>query len=228
MRDRPRGAARASGCSSANWSPPEPKLATSHRIVDGSSPVARSAIPRWWREIPAWAQVAAALLFLGVSAGIANLDVRYDQNGLSIRTGWSASRARPAQSGATAGVGRTASRRARRSSRRSRRAVACRTSRALERQLQDRDSRVAGAAHGAHGGRPGARTAADAETLRRVRALVDESEKRQQRELALRVAEVAARRQRAAAGGSGARSIARSASVQNNVGVEVHEDTGSR
>src|SRR5206468_7007018 len=35
-----------------------------------------------------------------------------------------------------------------------------------------------------------ARAAADAEIVRRVRALVDESEKRQQRELALRVAEV--------------------------------------
>src|SRR5438270_13542159 len=45
--------------------------------------------PHWWRDIPAWAQVAAALLFLGVSAGVANLDVRYDQSGLSIRTGWS-------------------------------------------------------------------------------------------------------------------------------------------
>src|SRR3989454_3811582 len=42
----------------------------------------------WWREIPAWAQVAAALLFLGVSAGIANLDIRYDSTGLTVRTGW--------------------------------------------------------------------------------------------------------------------------------------------
>ena len=41
------------------------------------------------RDLPVWAQVAAALLVLGVSAGIANLDVRYDQSGLTIRTGWS-------------------------------------------------------------------------------------------------------------------------------------------
>src|SRR5690242_1873209 len=47
---------------------------------------------RWWHEVPAWAQVAAALLVLGVSASIANLDVRYDRaNGLSVRTGWSKS-----------------------------------------------------------------------------------------------------------------------------------------
>ena len=31
------------------------------------------------RGLPVWAQTAAALLFLGVSAGIANLDVHYDQ-----------------------------------------------------------------------------------------------------------------------------------------------------
>jgi hypothetical protein len=60
------------------WAPPEASFA----VV---SPSRQS----WWREVPAWAQVAAALLFLGVSAGIANLDVRYDANGLSVRTGWS-------------------------------------------------------------------------------------------------------------------------------------------
>src|SRR6202158_4003201 len=31
------------------------------------------------RDIPPWAQAAAALLILGASAGIANLDARYDQ-----------------------------------------------------------------------------------------------------------------------------------------------------
>ena len=39
--------------------------------------------------MPAWAQAAAAVLIVGVAAGIANLDIRYDANGLSIRTGWS-------------------------------------------------------------------------------------------------------------------------------------------
>src|SRR4051812_46315427 len=51
----------------ARWSPPEPV---------GLSINQQSAInnQQWWRAIPAWAQVAAAMLFLGVSAGIANLD----------------------------------------------------------------------------------------------------------------------------------------------------------
>src|SRR6202049_4648157 len=36
------------------------------------------------RDIPVWAQAAAALLVLGASAGMANLDVRYDQRGLTV------------------------------------------------------------------------------------------------------------------------------------------------
>ena len=63
--------------------PPEPAgLVTSRQ-----APVA--ARGAWWREIPAWAEVAAALLCLGAAAGIANLDVRYDAGGLRVRTGWS-------------------------------------------------------------------------------------------------------------------------------------------
>ena len=84
------------------WSPPSLRA----ELHLGGQPPAASRQPRsWWREIPAWAQVAAALLCLGVGAGIANLDVRYDANGLQVRTGWSAvapcagRRAQPAHRG---------------------------------------------------------------------------------------------------------------------------------
>ncbi len=40
------------------------------------------------RQVPAWAQVAAAMLFVGVAAGVANLHVTYGQDGLTVRTGW--------------------------------------------------------------------------------------------------------------------------------------------
>jgi len=69
----------------ARWNPPEPKSLTAAH----TNPQSAIRNPQWWRTIPAWAQVAAALLFLGVSAGIANLDVRYDSNGFAMRTGWS-------------------------------------------------------------------------------------------------------------------------------------------
>jgi len=65
-----------------------------------------------------------------------------------------------------------------------------------------------------------AASASDADVIRRVRALVDESEKRQQRELALRVAELA--RDVTAQRQADLVKIDRTLGVvQNNVGIEV-------
>src|SRR3954463_10571361 len=58
----------------AHWAPPEIHNTQLTITKAQSAPGG----PQWWRQVPAWAQVAAALLFLGISAGIANLDVRYD------------------------------------------------------------------------------------------------------------------------------------------------------
>jgi len=198
------------------WNPPEPNFAITFgeaaRQPRISQPSANGPQPsrasRWWREIPAWAQVAAALLFLGASAGLANLDVRYDQQGLSIHTGWS--RPRVAQVGAPA-------------------AVALRSSPAdtpwkadlvaLEQQLRAevQQARATPAtaqvqAMSAHGG--------DADVVRRLRALIDESEKRQQRELALRLAELLrdVNVQRQADLAKVNRALG---AVENNLGVEV-------
>src|SRR5262245_34147902 len=50
----------------AKWAPPEPAFSAGLASHQPPATSDRS----WWRDIPAWAQVAAALLFLGVSAGI--------------------------------------------------------------------------------------------------------------------------------------------------------------
>jgi hypothetical protein len=166
----------------ARWSPPEPAFS----VIDGREQSPHRRQPTgWWREIPAWAQVAAALLFLGVSAGIANLDVRYDANGLNVRTGWM-QRAAGADAGAktaTAAVvtadGAAAPWRA--------------DLAALERQLKDEFRTIRTSSRSQTVQTPAqirVSSTPDADILRRVRAIVDESEKRQQRELALRVAEV--------------------------------------
>src|SRR5262249_9626091 len=81
--------AELSGCGRvrarlAEWMPPE--------RGPGFAPLQSSRRTGVWArlgEIPAWAQVAAAMLFLGVAAGIANLDVKYGSDGLVVRTGWS-------------------------------------------------------------------------------------------------------------------------------------------
>src|SRR6058998_2246656 len=195
----------------ARWSPPEPGFAVTSRQAAVAGP--QVGQPSWWREIPAWAQVAAALLFLGVSAGIANLDVRYDRDGLAIRTGWSKPAAQSAQRpAATEQIG-----------------VASQSGggqgfspaskadlEALERQLRT-ELRSLAATPAVAVTRP---AASDAEILRKVRALIDDTERRQQRELALRLAQaitdVNAQRQ------ADLRKIDVSLNgVQNSLGVEV-------
>jgi hypothetical protein len=145
----------------STWAPPEPVFSRDSRA---RSPEPRAA--RWWHEMPAWAQVAAALFVLGVSATIANLDVRYDRSGLTIRTGWSTPRA-----AALAPVN----------------AAPWRAElTALENQL--RSEMKASQAVVTAASAPAAQPAmSDAELRRRVRVLLDESEKKQQNELALRL-----------------------------------------
>ncbi|MSO45451.1 MAG: hypothetical protein EXQ59_01605 [Acidobacteria bacterium] len=73
----------------AEWAPPE--------LARPSTPSAQAPWRRpsgGWatlQAMPAWAQVAAAVLVVGVSAGAANLRVTYNTDGLSVRTGWLAS-----------------------------------------------------------------------------------------------------------------------------------------
>src|SRR3954468_23874708 len=71
------------------WAPPEPARA----FTFGSGTTnARTVTPEsrsWWQAVPVWAQLAAAMLVLGVSASVANLDIRYDKSGLNVTTGWS-------------------------------------------------------------------------------------------------------------------------------------------
>ncbi len=167
------------------WHPPEPRFARSTPPSNQQSAVNNQP---WWRAVPAWAQVAAALLFLGVSAGIANLDVRYDHDGLSVRTGWTqapraadAAKTAPAPLAASTG---TASQISGATAPPWRADLA-----ALERQLKTEFHAAQVGAAPTIVSAPSTR-AADTEIVRRVRALIEESEKRQQRELALRVAEV--------------------------------------
>jgi hypothetical protein len=153
----------------STWAPPEPARAFSspEPRVPSPEPRAPSPEPRaWWHEIPAWAQVAAALFVLGVSMTIANLDVRYDRSGLTIRTGWS----KP-QAAALAPVN----------------AAPWRAElTALENQLRS-EMKASQAVVTAASAPATQAVMSDAEFRRRVRVLLDESERKQQNELALRL-----------------------------------------
>ncbi|HVQ15917.1 MAG TPA: zf-HC2 domain-containing protein, partial [Vicinamibacterales bacterium] len=144
----------------ARWEPPA--------LTSLQSPVPVTSRPPWWQAVPAWAQVAAALLVMGVSAGIANLDVRYDQNGLNITTGWlkpaapKLATAQTSEGGPKLVTDPSA-------------AAPWRADlAALERQLRTEVRASQASAPAA----PAVRAApsSDAETLRRVRILLDESE----------------------------------------------------
>jgi hypothetical protein len=73
-----------------SWQPPESELgfATVPHALQKPASVARPS--RWavLGNMPAWAQVAAAALVIAVGAGIANVHVRYGNDGLVVTTGW--------------------------------------------------------------------------------------------------------------------------------------------
>jgi hypothetical protein len=198
------------------WAPPEPSYVANGRQASAVGPqstnppsATRSPQSGWWREMPAWAQVAAALLFLGVSAGVANLDVSYGANGFSVRTGWM----KPAGVAAVTPTAAPANPAPWRSDLAS-----------LERQLKAefRAVQMSASANAAQA-QPVRVAQSDADVVRRVRTLIEESEKRQQSELALRVAEVLrdVQAQRQADLIKIDRTLG---AVENRVGVEVMKD----
>jgi anti-sigma factor RsiW len=196
----------------AHWSPPEPafmigasatSVAGPQLVVDNPLSVPRRAPgalrlstgahpnPKW-RQLPAWAQVAAALLFLGVSAGVANLEIHRDRSGWTIRTGWSRPAA-PVPGAAAAVAGEAAATASHSVASPDANAVTRQELVALERQLRSEMRGVQSSSRMIAASDPRSTAAGslrDEDLLRRVRALLDETEKRQNRELALRIGEV--------------------------------------
>ncbi len=162
----------------SGWAPPALRTASIRQPNDAArvldDPGRPSAPPSrvWWNDVPAWARVAAAVLVLAASAGLANLNVRYDRDGLTVRTGWSRlpDIAPPAPVPSAVAAAASAPWRP--------------DLAALELQLRSEMRAVS--AHPA----PARAASSDAEILRQVRALIADSERRQQSELALRVAGV--------------------------------------
>jgi Putative zinc-finger len=159
----------------SSWAPPEPDFG--FRIVRGAGAPAAPARRGWFA--PAWGLAAAAVLVLAAAAAIAHVEVRYDANGLTVRTGWAGD---PTPGGSVAD---------------GRAAVPVSNAPApsaaqlagLEARLRGLEAAVrqpAGASAAAGPRMP------DAEMIRRVREMVSQSETRQQREFALQLAQVVA------------------------------------
>lgn len=155
------------------WAPPDAELGfTITRKADPQAAVVLRPA-RWWTTVPAWAQAVAAVLVLAAGAGIANLQVRSGPDGFTVRTGWLAvPAASPALSQPFDGAA---------VERRVERALAT-----LEQQMRDeiRSAREQNAVRLAA-------APVDEATIRRVQQLIAASEERQERELALRLTQLA-------------------------------------
>ena len=156
----------------SEWTPPTPALRFTVVPESAVSNVVTPRVPAW-QTVPRWAQAIAAMLALAVGASVANVQVRHDAAGWTVTTGWIA----PAP-GATAAATAPGSEAAWRP------ALAS-LEESLRREFAARPAVVA-PVQVATAAAPAA-TSDSAETLARVRALVEASEKRQQQELALRL-----------------------------------------
>jgi hypothetical protein len=159
----------------AAWTPPETVL--DFRIVRDPAP-ARS---RWaWLTLPpmpAWAQLAAASLVVGIAVGLSGLEIQYDQQGLVVRTGWSKPAAAPTADASAASKPADAPWRA--------------DLVAAQEQLRNEWRQTLPVSTTTEQGRVSpigiGKAMSDGEYLARVRQLIEASETRQQRELALRL-----------------------------------------
>jgi len=181
---------RSVRASLADWAAPERVLGV--RIASPGEAADESPAPvqsrRDWTP-PWWLQAAAAVLLVAAAAGLAQIEVRYGSDGLVVRTGWSKTAAPVPASGDQEAV---RAGRGQETTAEWRQQLA-----ALERDLRQELSAVrapAAARPGAsqNSGTPGVGGLGSSEAmlLRRVQVLIDQSEQRQQRELAERLAGV--------------------------------------
>jgi hypothetical protein len=166
---------RATRTHLALWSPPVPDLG--FRVIQGGSAPA-PALPRRRRLAPAFAFAAAAVIVLAVAAAIANIEVRYGDDGVTVRTGWARTESGVANAPATASSAVTAS------------AVpaAGRDEFAeLDRRLLSIEVSLAAQPASSGTQLASASRMSDAEMLRQVRRLVSEAESRQEKAVAQRL-----------------------------------------
>jgi anti-sigma factor RsiW len=150
----------------ASWAPPETELGfrivSEREVQDAAANVLRPA--RWWRQpLPAWAQAAAAILIFA-AGGL-----------LGMRAGTTVAAPGPVVASAPAPAAATVS------------PVSADDLASLERRLRGEMISLRRAAQGA----PATLQAGgDEQLLQRVRALLAESERRQEREMSIRLAQV--------------------------------------
>jgi len=159
----------------AAWTPPETVLG--FRIVRAPEP--ERGRWAWLRPaaMPAWAQLAAASLVVGIAVGVSGLEIRYDRAGVVVTTGWGRTAAKAAAVvPAAAATAADAPWRAELA--------------AVQEQLRGEIRQASAPAGGQPASAGAGPSTRDAELLARVRQLIEASETRTDREMALRLAQV--------------------------------------
>jgi hypothetical protein len=157
----------------ATWTPPEAALG--FRVVqevEAQPSTVESTPAPWWQRVPAWAQAAAAVLAVAAGLSIANLQIRYGDDGLVITTGWLG--APSLGPGASAGVAAAATP--------DWQPALAELAVSLRQEMHE--------VHAADVAAPAAATATSRGTdvsMQRVADLIEQSERRQRQELALRL-----------------------------------------
>lgn len=163
------------------WVAPEPALGWTMvpPVSAQSAPAPVLTSPRWAAAagMPAWARVAAAVLLIGAGVGLANIQVRSSSDGFVVTTGWMQSPAVPVSAApAPAQPVRASTAAASQPADEAWRVELAR----IERSLRDEfAAERASTRRVATGG-----TVDGADLLRRVQAMINQSEERQRQEVA--------------------------------------------
>jgi hypothetical protein len=153
------------------WAPPAPQL--EFQVIRG--PQALPPPSRNWSIAPAWGLAAAAVLVLSVASAIANVEVKYGADGLTVRTG--AARQAPATAAVQAPTAVAAQD-----------VTARRELQAISQRVHDLESAAETRPILASMHTSAAPTAPV--DLRAVRQLISDAENRQEQELARRISQV--------------------------------------
>jgi hypothetical protein len=155
----------------SQWKVPDRELG--FRIVSRQDERPMPVVSRRMWTPPWWLQTAAAVLLFATAAGLAQIEVRYGSDGLVVRTGWSkpivpaparVSEIAPAEAPWRQDLA------------------------SLEQALRSELSAASAARPTAAGPRPASQN--EEGLLRRVQTLIDQSEQKQRRELAMRLTDV--------------------------------------
>ena len=160
----------------AGWSPPEVSLGFTIVPATEAPPAPVVHPARWWRAAAdtTWARAAAAVLVVSAGLSLLNLQIRYDRDGLVISTGWLT---RPTAAPAATAPPATAAR-------------APEAAAPWRQELAALEQTLRAELDQARTTLPATSPAGRDLSAERVAALIEQSERRQKQELALRIAQL--------------------------------------